>query len=188
MIRFQKTWRKTLRKSDGPQPPRRSLNATLKIIETLKDCVDKYGFPICGYDIELKKYANGFENYKQTNDIWKNHDVNSWFQKKELLQSFLLLWWYNYQYIQHESNHILGLRSSIHSKYRGRGPIMSPKSDMLGSKYECNFGFGRVHIWLQSFLLGNKYECNNWNVPLDEIRREMRVRSSQRDFAVIFVP
>ena len=39
------------------------------LFEILKDCVDKYSFPICGSDIELKKYANGFEINKQTDDI-----------------------------------------------------------------------------------------------------------------------
>ena len=39
------------------------------LFEILKDCADKYGFPICGSDIELKKYANGFEIYKQADDI-----------------------------------------------------------------------------------------------------------------------
>ena len=64
---------------------------------------------------------------------------------------------------------------------------------LLGSIYDWNLGSSedqiwlqfwlkKVQIWLHSFLLGNKYECNYWNVPLDEIRREMRVRSTQRDF------
>ena len=52
----------------------------------------------------------------------------------------------------------------------------------LRSKYECNPGYKRVQIWLQSFLLGNKYDCKHWNFPLDEIRPEMRVRNAQRDF------
>ena len=62
------------------------------------------------------------------------------------------------------------------------GPNMTAILVLVGSKYVCNPDYKRVQIWLQSFLLGNKYECNNWNVPLDEIRPEMRVRSTQRDF------
>ena len=34
------------------------------------------------------------------------------------------------------------------------------------------------------FLLENKYECKDLNVPLDEIRPEMRVRSAQRNCRV----
>ena len=31
-------------------------------------------------------------------------------------------------------------------------------------------------------MIGTKYECKHRNVPLDEIRPEMRVRNSKRDF------
>ena len=62
MIRFQKTLRKNAKKI-------RWASSRVDLFEILKDCADKYGFPICGFDIELKKYANGFEINKQTDDI-----------------------------------------------------------------------------------------------------------------------
>ena len=52
------------------------------------------------------------------------------------------------------------------------------------SKYECKLHHKSVQIWVQTFLRGSKYECKHWNVPFDEIRPEMRVRNSQRDFRV----
>ena len=64
------------------------------------------------------------------------------------------------------------------------------------SKYECKHGHNRVHIWVQTwswngpnksakfFIIGSKYECKYWNVPLDAIRPEMRLRNSKHDFRV----
>ena len=70
----------------------------------------------------------------------------------------------------------------FNEKYIGGGSTYDYNVIMLGSKYDYNVSFNGIHILLQSILLGNKYDCKHWNVLLDEIRPEMRVRSAQCNF------
>ena len=75
----------------------------------------------------------------------------------------------------------------LNEKYIG-GSTYDCNVIMLGSKSDYNVSFNGIHILPQSILLGNKYDCKHWNVLLDEIRPDMRVRSAIFEMALIFVP
>ena len=79
-----------------------------------------------------------------------------------------------------------------------KGPNKTANWVIVRTKYEHKLYYKGDQIWVLTQLQkvlnmaanfdfkGTKYECKHWKVPLDEIRREMRVRKSRCEFVLIF--
>ena len=80
-------------------------------------------------------------------------------------------------------------------------PLMSANLIPNETRIDCKISHKRNEIWVQTFLGVNKYKCKHWNVPLNEIRPDIKVKilsmifrvctnikSPLKTFALIFGP